>query len=75
MEPMELNPQDDQIERSEPKSVRSPKHSRRRFLFKLSSRLNSMVGAVFAVPILGYLLGPVIKKVSGRILGRPGSAE
>jgi menaquinol-cytochrome c reductase iron-sulfur subunit len=36
--------------------------SRRRFLFKLSIAANSIVGAVFAVPILGYLLGPVMKK-------------
>jgi menaquinol-cytochrome c reductase iron-sulfur subunit len=36
--------------------------SRRRFLFKLSVAANSIVGAVFAVPILGYLLGPVMKK-------------
>jgi menaquinol-cytochrome c reductase iron-sulfur subunit len=38
--------------------------SRRRFLFKLSIAANSVVGAVFAVPILGYLLGPVMKKQS-----------
>jgi len=36
--------------------------SRRRFLFKLSIAVNSIVGAVFAVPILGYLLGPAMKK-------------
>lgn len=37
-------------------------HSRRVFLFKLSLLLNGAVGAVLAVPILGYLLGPALKK-------------
>jgi Rieske Fe-S protein len=39
-------------------------HSRRVFLFKLSLLLNGAVGAVLAVPILGYLLGPALKKNS-----------
>src|ERR1700691_6261764 len=39
-------------------------HSRRAFLFKLSLYLNGAVGAVLAVPILGYLLGPAFKKDS-----------
>jgi Rieske Fe-S protein len=38
--------------------------SRRRFLFKLSVAANGIVGAIFAVPILGYLLGPALKKPS-----------
>jgi len=38
--------------------------SRRIFLFKLSLALNGVVGAVLAVPILGYLLGPALKKKS-----------
>jgi Rieske Fe-S protein len=37
-------------------------HSRRVFLFKLSVALNAAVGAVLAVPLLGYLLGPALKK-------------
>jgi Rieske Fe-S protein len=37
-------------------------HSRRVFLFKLSLLLNGAVGAVLAVPILGYLLGPALKR-------------
>jgi len=37
-------------------------HSRRTFLFKLSLLLNGAVGAVLAVPIVGYLLGPATKK-------------
>jgi Rieske Fe-S protein len=36
--------------------------SRRKFLFKLSIVANGIVGAIFAVPILGYLLGPAMKK-------------
>lgn len=39
-------------------------HSRRVFLFKLSLLLNGAVGAVLAAPILGYLLGPALKKSS-----------
>ncbi|MEP7355064.1 MAG: Rieske 2Fe-2S domain-containing protein [Acidobacteriota bacterium] len=36
--------------------------SRRDFLFKLSLLLNAAVGAVLAVPVLGYLLGPGLEK-------------
>ncbi len=36
--------------------------SRRTFLFKLSLALNGAVGAVLAVPIFGYLLGPALKR-------------
>jgi len=39
-------------------------HSRRAFLFKLSLALNGAVGAVMAVPILGYILGPALRKTS-----------
>ena len=51
--------------RSESDSVRGAKHSRRVFLFKLSLLANGAVGAVLAIPILGYLLGPALKKASG----------
>jgi Rieske Fe-S protein len=44
--------------------LRTGAHSRRAFLFKLSLYLNGAVGAVLAVPILGYLLGPAFKKDS-----------
>jgi Rieske Fe-S protein len=44
-------------------------HSRRSFLFKLSLALNGVVGAALAVPIVGYLLGPTMKKSSGGDLG------
>ncbi|MHB8390857.1 MAG: QcrA and Rieske domain-containing protein [Acidobacteriaceae bacterium] len=37
-------------------------HSRRKFLFKVAVLLNGAVGAVLAVPVLGYLLGPVFKR-------------
>ena len=37
-------------------------HTRRVFLFKLAVGLNAAVGAVLAVPIIGYLLGPASKK-------------
>ncbi len=43
---------------------KSAGHSRRVFLFKVSLLLNGAVGAVLAVPILGYLLGPALKKSS-----------
>ena len=36
--------------------------SRRGFLFKLAVGLNGLVGAVMAIPIMGYLLGPAMKK-------------
>jgi menaquinol-cytochrome c reductase iron-sulfur subunit len=39
-------------------------HTRRTMLFKLAVVLNGAVGAVLAVPILGYVLGPAFKKGS-----------
>ena len=39
-------------------------HSRRSFLFKVSLLLNGAVGAVLAVPVLGYVLGPALRKNS-----------
>ncbi|HUD22556.1 MAG TPA: Rieske 2Fe-2S domain-containing protein [Acidobacteriaceae bacterium] len=45
-------------------SLRAIAHSRRVFLFKLSLALNAAVGAVLAVPLIGYLLGPTLKKSS-----------
>jgi Rieske Fe-S protein len=39
-------------------------HTRRVFLFKIAVGLNALVGAVLAVPLLGYVLGPVFKKDS-----------
>jgi menaquinol-cytochrome c reductase iron-sulfur subunit len=40
-------------------------HSRRTFLFKLSVLLNTAVGTVLAVPLVGYLLGPTMTKNNG----------
>jgi len=37
-------------------------HSRRSFLFKISLLLNGAIGAVLAVPVVGYLLGPTSKE-------------
>lgn len=47
-----------------PQSHKTEGHSRRVFLFKLSLWINGVVGAIVAVPILGYLLGPALKKSS-----------
>lgn len=38
--------------------------SRRKFLMKLALLANGAVGAVLAVPVLGYILGPVFKHTS-----------
>lgn len=37
-------------------------HSRRTFLFQLAVGLNVLVGAIFAVPLLGYVLAPFFRK-------------
>ena len=39
--------------------------SRRAFLFKLAVGMNGLVGAALAVPIVGYLLGPIFKRSAG----------
>ena len=58
-------PPADQSDTPEPAAdARNASHSRRVFLFKLSLILNGAVGAVLAVPILGYLLGPALRKSS-----------
>ncbi len=58
-----IPPQADEMKESaEVTAAKAAKHSRRAFLFKLSLALNGAVGAVIAVPILGYLLGPALKK-------------
>ena len=36
--------------------------SRRSFLFKVSIAINALVAAAVAVPVIGYLLGPIRKK-------------
>lgn len=47
---------------AQPANPHTAGHSRRVFLFKLSLLINGAVGAVLAVPIIGYLLGPAVKK-------------
>src|SRR5260370_39242602 len=64
MNPNEPNTQNEQAVQTEAERVRSTGHSRRAFLFKLSLLANGAVGAVLAVPIIGYLLGASIKKDS-----------
>lgn len=49
---------------AEDTATKAAAHSRRAFLFKLSIALNAAVGAVLAVPLVGYLLGPALKKNS-----------
>ncbi|MGD0629884.1 MAG: Rieske 2Fe-2S domain-containing protein [Terracidiphilus sp.] len=49
---------------TEPNRGKQAAHSRRAFLFKLSLLANGVVGAVLAVPIVGYLLGPALRKKS-----------
>ena len=64
MDTIEQNSQDGEPVKNEPESVRSAKHSRRAFLFKLALLANGAVGAVLAVPIIGYFLGPAMKRSS-----------
>jgi menaquinol-cytochrome c reductase iron-sulfur subunit len=65
MNPNEPNTQDEQaVVQTEAQRVRSAGHSRRAFLFKLALLANGAIGAVLAVPILGFLLGPSLKKSS-----------
>jgi len=70
MTPSEPTPQSDSASQGgqaipqELASARSARHSRRAFLFKLSLLANGAVGAILAVPIIGYLLGPAVKKSS-----------
>jgi menaquinol-cytochrome c reductase iron-sulfur subunit len=62
--PTEPSPHLDTITPRQPEGTHSAGHSRRAFLFKISLLLNGAVGAVLAVPIIGYLLGPAAKKSS-----------
>ncbi len=52
-----------QIAKSPVNSEAAP-HTRRAFIFKLSLALNAAVGVVLAVPVIGYLLGPALRKNS-----------
>lgn len=55
---------EDSTQPSQPTEAKAAAHTRRAFLFKLSLALNAAVGAVLAVPLVGYLLGPAMKKDS-----------
>jgi Rieske Fe-S protein len=46
----------------EKEAARTSATSRRSFLFKLAVGVNGLVGLVLAAPIVGYLLGPALKK-------------
>jgi menaquinol-cytochrome c reductase iron-sulfur subunit len=45
-----------------PPNRNAAEHSRRTFLFKVALLANGVVGAVLAVPVIGYLLGPVLNR-------------
>lgn len=65
MNPSEpLSPSDQATAAESAANAGNAGRSRRAFLFKLSLLLNGAVGAVLAVPIMGYLLGPALKKSS-----------
>jgi len=64
MNPNQPNAQEQPAEVDEAARIRRAEHSRRAFLFKLSLALNGVVGAVMAVPIIGYLFGPATGKKS-----------
>lgn len=62
--PTEPSPHTETVTTRQPEGTQSRGHSRRAFLFKLSLLLNGAVGAVLAIPIIDYLLGPSMKKTS-----------
>ena len=57
----ETHETDTQVSNRETTMARLVDRSRRNFLLKLSLALNGIVGAAMAVPILGYLFGPMKK--------------
>lgn len=59
-----LPPDDQQAAADTASNTSLSSHSRRAFLFKLSLALNGLVGAIVAVPVIGFLLGPALKKGS-----------
>ncbi|MDX6459687.1 MAG: hypothetical protein QOE55_3384 [Acidobacteriaceae bacterium] len=62
MTPSEPIPPIEQAATPAPRPDKTAGHSRRVFLFKLSLLINGAVGAVLAVPLFGYLLGPALQK-------------
>jgi menaquinol-cytochrome c reductase iron-sulfur subunit len=61
MNPNEPNAQEEVAVVDEATRIRRAGHTRRAFLFKVSLAINGIVGAVMAVPIVGYLLGSATK--------------
>ena len=64
---MSEHPDNPQTPGSEPlppenTAAKAALHTRRAFLFKLSLALNAAVGLVLAIPLVGYLLGPALRK-------------
>ena len=47
-----------------PPEEKAAAHARRTFFFKIALLMNAAVGTVLAIPLVGYLLGPVLKKDS-----------
>lgn len=62
MDAIEKKPLEEWPVKNETESLRNAGHSRRAFLFKLALWANGAVGAVLAAPVIGYLLGPAMKK-------------
>jgi menaquinol-cytochrome c reductase iron-sulfur subunit len=64
----QLPPTDQTLTEPQPDVVKDPSiaagHSRRAFLFKLALAVNGVVGVVLAIPLVGYLLGPALRKTS-----------
>ncbi len=61
MQPIDSQPSGELADATTPRTDASGR-SRRIFLFKMALFLNGMVGTVLAIPILGYLLGPALRK-------------
>ena len=59
-----IPPSHDDTPRENEATAKAHSHTRRAFLFKLSVALNAAVGAVLAVPLIGYLIAPALKKPS-----------
>lgn len=59
----ELRPETSQTTTAVPE-LKNADRSRRAFLFKLSLFLNGIVGTVLAIPLLGYIFGPALRRDS-----------
>lgn len=59
-----MNPSEETISKEARSAHSAVQRSRRAFLFKLSLLANGAVGAVLAVPVVGYLLAPAMKRAA-----------